>query len=150
MPRKGGWRRLGSSGRFRYVDARGNAIGDDDKLARIRALVIPPAWESVWICESDRGHLQATGRDSRGRKQYRYHPAFREARDGNKFDRVAAFGAALPRLRAQLADVEAVANGRKGARLQDHGPKQSRGRKATSRGHRHPDTHGAKTQGEES
>jgi DNA topoisomerase-1 len=72
-------------------------------LARIRALAIPPAWEDVWICPDDHGHLQATGRDAKGRKQYRYHARWREARDETKYGRVRDFAAALPRLRRRVA-----------------------------------------------
>jgi DNA topoisomerase-1 len=72
-------------------------------LARIASLAIPPAWQHVWICPSPNGHLQATGIDSRGRKQYRYHPRWREFRDRTKYDRMIAFGRALPRIRAQVA-----------------------------------------------
>src|SRR5260221_6876339 len=68
-------------------------------LSRIRSLVIPPAWTSVWICSDPSGHLQATGRDARGRKQYRYHPRWREVRDGTKYGRMSAFGRALPGIR---------------------------------------------------
>jgi DNA topoisomerase I len=99
-------RRSGRSG-FEYVDDKGKRLKDAAALARIKALVIPPAWEKVWICRDERGHLQATGRDARGRKQYRYHPRYREMRDTDKFDRLAGFAAALPairrRARADLA-----------------------------------------------
>src|SRR5947199_5107273 len=77
MARRGGWKREGSRGRFSYVDARGNRITDPDKLERITGLVIPPAWENVWISPSPSAKLQATGLDAAGRKQYLYHPAFR-------------------------------------------------------------------------
>jgi DNA topoisomerase I len=87
---------------FRYDDATGRCIRDQATLARIRKLAIPPAYVDVWICASPRGHLQATGRDARGRKQYRYHPDWRSSRDANKFDRLLAFGHALPRLRRRL------------------------------------------------
>ena len=86
---------------FRYRDAHGRLIRDAALLTRIRALVIPPAWTDVWICPDARGHLQATGRDARGRKQYRYHPAWRASRDETKFDRMAAFAAVLPKIRAR-------------------------------------------------
>lgn len=72
---------------------------DAETLARIRSLVIPPAWTDVWICPVANGHLQATGRDARGRKQSRYHPRWREVRDADKYDRMAAFAKALPRIR---------------------------------------------------
>ena len=94
-------RRSGSS--FRYVDSDGKPMRDAETLARIRGLVIPPAWDDVWICSRADGHLQATGRDARGRKQYRYHVRWREVRDEAKFDRLAEFGKALPRLRRQIA-----------------------------------------------
>ena len=97
-----GLRRRKAGNGFRYVDARGRAIGDDATLQRIRALAIPPAYRDVWICTRANGHLQATGRDARGRKQYRYHPRWAEVRDREKFGRIAAFGAALPRLRRLL------------------------------------------------
>ncbi|MCU1375031.1 MAG: topB, partial [Actinomycetia bacterium] len=77
------------------------AVGDDDK-ARIEALVIPPAWTDVWICPLPDGHIQATGRDVKGRKQYRYHDRWREVRDANKYERLAEFAAGLPALRATL------------------------------------------------
>jgi len=98
-----GIRRLrGRDGGWRYVDAAGSAVRDADTLARIRALAIPPAWTDVWICADPRGHLQATGRDARRRKQYRYHPRWSEVRGAGKFDRIVAFGEALPRLRRRL------------------------------------------------
>src|SRR6185312_3313911 len=75
---------------------------DEETLARIESLVIPPAWTGVWICPAANGHLQATGRDARGRKQYRYHPRWRAVRDDTKYDRMVAFGLALPRLRARV------------------------------------------------
>lgn len=87
---------------FIYRDARGRRIRDERELARIRQLAIPPAYESVWICPSPDGHLQATGRDARGRKQYRYHPLWRQERDGGKFERMVAFAGALPRLRRKV------------------------------------------------
>jgi DNA topoisomerase I len=90
-------------GTFRYRDSRGRVVTDPAVLARVKALAIPPAWKRVWVCASARGHVQATGWDARGRKQYRYHPAFRARQDGEKFARLAAFGRALPRLRARVA-----------------------------------------------
>ncbi|HEY9236013.1 DNA topoisomerase IB [Phenylobacterium koreense] len=87
---------------FGYRDAEGRVVRDAATLERIRALVLPPAWTEVWICASARGHIQATGRDARGRKQYRYHDRWRQARDEAKFDRLIAFGRALPRLRRQV------------------------------------------------
>ncbi|HZW18127.1 MAG TPA: DNA topoisomerase IB, partial [Luteimonas sp.] len=87
---------------FRYVDAAGRPLRDSSVLERIRSLAIPPAWTDVWICRSPRGHLQATGRDARGRKQYRYHRDWSRVRGRGKFDHVVRFGAALPRLRRRL------------------------------------------------
>ena len=87
---------------FRYRDDAKRIVREATTLARIRALVIPPAWEAVWICPDPQGHLQATGRDARGRKQYKYHPAYRTRREGSKYDRVAAFGRALSRIRARV------------------------------------------------
>ena len=98
MPRRGGWRRLGSKRRFRYVDGRGEAV-DDDRLERIEALAIPPAWRDVWISPNSRAKLQATGVDAAGRRQYLYHPAFRAAREQEKFDRLVRFGELLPGMR---------------------------------------------------
>jgi DNA topoisomerase I len=94
-------RKLSAKG-FRYVDAGGKPVRDDATLARIRALAIPPAWEQVWICAHANGHLQATGRDARGRKQYRYHARWRSVRDEVKYERMLAFGRALPGIRAAV------------------------------------------------
>jgi len=88
--------------RFHYVGPSGRRVRDAGTLARIAKLAIPPAYEDVWICSNPRGHLQATGRDARGRKQYRYHPAFRSARDDHKHSRMLSFGKALARLRASV------------------------------------------------
>lgn len=87
---------------FRYLDAKGAAIRDETTLARIRSLAIPPAYTDVWICPRRNGHIQATGRDAKGRKQYRYHPDFREAREAAKFGHVMAFADALPGIRARI------------------------------------------------
>lgn len=87
---------------FRYLDARGEPVSNERTLERIRSLAIPPAYTDVWICSSPRGHIQATGRDARGRKQYRYHPKWREARDETKFGRMLAFAKALPAIRKKL------------------------------------------------
>ena len=96
---------------FAYRDAGGRRIRDEAELARIRRLAIPPAYSAVWICPLAHGHLQATGRDARGRKQYRYHRDWSRARDEDKFDRLEAFGRALPRVRARVAlDLEACAH----------------------------------------
>ncbi|MBI2763124.1 MAG: DNA topoisomerase IB [Chloroflexi bacterium] len=88
---------------FRYLGPDGASIRDAATLARIRSLAVPPAWHDVWICPDARGHLQAAGRDARGRKQSRYHSAWRARRDASKFGRMAAFGRALPRLRRRVA-----------------------------------------------
>lgn len=96
-----GIRRRGRS-RFHYVGTHGRRIRDAKTLARIRALAIPPAWTDVWICADPLGHVQATGRDARGRKQYRYHPAWTRRRGRDKRERIVAFGAALPGLRRAL------------------------------------------------
>jgi DNA topoisomerase-1 len=87
---------------FDYLDEAGNLIADFETLSRIKALAIPPAWTNVWICPLPNGHIQATGRDARGRKQYRYHPRWREARDETKFDRMLMFSRVLPRIRARV------------------------------------------------
>ena len=102
MARRGGWRRLGRR-RFRYVDARGAPIVDEEQLERIRSLVIPPAWEDVWISPNAGARLQATGIDAAGRKQYRYHPSFRAAKEREKFERLLHFAEALPSLRSKTA-----------------------------------------------
>lgn len=87
---------------FRYIGPDGKPVRDEDELKRIRALVIPPAWTDVWICPLANGHIQATGRDSRKRKQYRYHAQWRSVRDESKYERMLSFGSALPRIRAQV------------------------------------------------
>jgi DNA topoisomerase-1 len=104
MARKGGWRREGSRGRFRYFDARGNPITDEEKLERIRALVIPPAWKEVWISPSATAKLQATGVDAAGRRQYLYHSRFREEQDQAKFDKLIQFAERLPTLREAMSE----------------------------------------------
>ena len=86
-----------------YFDADGRPVRDAETLERIRALVIPPAWTKVWVCPDPRGHIQAVGRDAKGRKQYKYHPLWRAVRDEAKYHRMAAFGRALPKLRARMA-----------------------------------------------
>ena len=98
-----GLRRVRKGKHFEYVDPAGKPVKDPATLDRIRSLVIPPAWEHVWISTRPRGHLQATGRDARGRKQHRYHDRWREARDANKFDRMAGFAKVLPRIRSRVA-----------------------------------------------
>ena len=104
MPRKGGFRREGSRGRFRYIDARGNRITDEEKLERIESLVIPPAWKEVWIADAAASKLQATGVDAAGRKQYIYHPDFRAQQEQAKFDRLIRFAESLPDLREAMAE----------------------------------------------
>ena len=98
-----GLRREEAGREFRYLDLAGKRIRDPVTLARIRRLAIPPAWTDVWICPQDNGHIQAVGRDARGRKQYRYHPDWRAVRDDNKYERMIAFGRALPRIRRAVA-----------------------------------------------
>jgi DNA topoisomerase-1 len=88
---------------FSYRDAKGAPVQDKAVLARIRTLAIPPAWTDVWICPRANGHIQATGRDARGRKQYRYHPDWRLARDATKYEHIMEFAHGLPRLRARVA-----------------------------------------------
>ena len=99
-----GIRRLRAGKSFTYKDADGKTVRDRAALKRIKSLAIPPAWTDVWICPIANGHLQATGRDQRGRKQYRYHPRWRQVRDEHKFSRMVAFGRALPRIRARVEE----------------------------------------------
>jgi DNA topoisomerase-1 len=87
---------------FVYIDVNGKRLRNREQLRRIKALAIPPAWSDVWIGPWAEGHLQATGRDARGRKQYRYHSRWREVRDENKYERMIAFGQILPRIRKQV------------------------------------------------
>jgi len=94
-------RRKTASG-FRYVDAKGAPVRDPSVLKRVRALAVPPAYTDVWICPRANGHIQATGRDAKGRKQYRYHPEFRQARETAKFERIMSFADALPGIRARI------------------------------------------------
>lgn len=101
---KPGIRRLRSGKGFRYVMPDGSTLRDAGELRRIQSLAIPPAWKNVWICQHANGHLQATGQDAKGRKQYRYHPAWRAERDATKYARMIAFGHALPGLRARVAE----------------------------------------------
>ncbi|MBU0522683.1 MAG: DNA topoisomerase IB [Gammaproteobacteria bacterium] len=89
-------------GKFCYFNSAGQRITDPDEIKRLNALAVPPAYTNVWICADPRGHLQATGRDARGRKQYRYHARWREVRDADKYSRLRDFGLALPKLRKQL------------------------------------------------
>ena len=88
---------------FQFINAAGRAIKDEADIRRIRKLAIPPAWTDVWICPDPNGHLQATGRDDRGRKQFRYHPRWREVRDENKYNRMIDFAKALPNIRERTA-----------------------------------------------
>jgi DNA topoisomerase I len=104
MPRRGGWRRAGSHGRFRYLDARGNRITDPAKLARIESLVIPPAWRDVRISPRPTAHLQATGLDKAGRRQYLYHPEFRAQQEQAKFDKLIRFAERLPEFRLAMGE----------------------------------------------
>ncbi len=88
---------------FKFRTPDGQWVTDEEEIARIRKLAIPPAYTNVWICPLPEGHLQATGLDARGRRQYRYHPEWRQQRDEAKFERMQAFGRALPRIRARVA-----------------------------------------------
>lgn len=97
-----GIRRQRRSDGFVYLNADGAEITDEDELTRVKKIGIPPAWTDVWICPSPLGHIQATGRDARKRKQYRYHPTWRAFRDENKFDRMLDLGQALPRIRHRV------------------------------------------------
>jgi DNA topoisomerase-1 len=97
-----GIRRVRSGRGFRYVDPDGATVRDPVTLARIRSLAIPPAWIDVWICRSANGHIQATGRDARGRKQYRYHSRWRETRDADKYERLIAFARVQPKIRRRV------------------------------------------------
>jgi len=98
-----GFRRIGTKKVFRYIDTKGHVIRNSETLRRIQRLAIPPAWTEVWICPKAEGHLQAVGRDARGRKQYRYHPQWRETRDETKFHRMVAFGKGLSKIRRRVA-----------------------------------------------
>src|SRR5688572_33259339 len=101
-PEMPGLSRVKRGSSFRYRDAKGQWLRDVDEIARIRRLAIPPAYTDVWICPLPNGHIQATGRDARGRKQYRYHERWREARDENKYNRMVVFGKALPKIRRRV------------------------------------------------
>jgi DNA topoisomerase-1 len=98
-----GYARTAKNGEFEYLDTQGKTIRDEPRLLRIKRLAIPPGWTDVWICPSPTGHIQATGRDARRRKQYRYHERWRELRDENKFGRLADFANALPKIRRRVA-----------------------------------------------
>lgn len=100
--RKPGITRTAISGGFVYRDPQGRVINDGAELARIKALAVPPAWTDVWICPLENGHLQATGRDARRRKQYRYHARWRRARDETKYEHMLEFGQALPAIRRRV------------------------------------------------
>jgi len=104
MSRRGGWRREGSRGRFRYLDSRGKRITDEVKLARIEALVLPPAWKDVRISPSPTAKIQATGVDAAGRRQYLYHQAFRARQEEAKYDRLVRFAEHLPELRVAMSE----------------------------------------------
>jgi DNA topoisomerase-1 len=100
--KKPGIRREKDGDTFRYIAPDGAVIDDPDKLQRIKSLAIPPAWTDVWISADPRGHIQAMGRDAKGRKQYRYHPKWRAVRDETKYGRMMAFGQALPQIRERV------------------------------------------------
>jgi len=104
-----GIRRRKSGKGFSYRHDSGGLLRDRAALARIRSLAVPPAWTDVWIAATPHGHLQATGRDARGRKQYRYHPAFRESRESGKYEHLIDFARALPRIRGTVATHLALA-----------------------------------------
>src|SRR5687768_11686625 len=103
MARRGGWRRKGRKENFHYVDSRGKRITDPEKIERIEALVIPPAWRDVWISPRPRAKLQATGIDRAGRRQYLYHPEYRAQQEREKFDRLVRFAELLPGLRKAMS-----------------------------------------------
>ena len=113
-----GIRRVMRGKGFAYLDAKGRTVRDPETKARIKRLAIPPAWTDVWICPTPDGHIQATGRDARGRKQYRYHPDFMKARDATKYERMLDFAQALPAIRRRVARDMAAARpaAREGAR----------------------------------
>jgi DNA topoisomerase-1 len=98
-----GYTRKPKADDFDWLDAEGKLIRDEQRVLRIKRLAIPPAWTDVWICPAPNGHIQATGRDARGRKQYLYHERWREVRDENKYDRIISFGKALPKIRRRVA-----------------------------------------------
>jgi DNA topoisomerase-1 len=97
-----GYTRKKKGDEFEYFDTKGQPITDETRLLRIKRLAIPPAYTDVWICPTANGHLQATGRDARRRKQYRYHEKWREVRDESKYDKMLIFGAALPKIRERV------------------------------------------------
>ncbi|HET9856793.1 MAG TPA: DNA topoisomerase IB, partial [Chthoniobacterales bacterium] len=98
-----GYTRRSKGKNFDWLDTEGKVIRDEQRLLRLKRLAIPPAWADVWICPAPNGHVQATGRDARGRKQYLYHERWREVRDENKYDRIISFGKALPKIRRRIA-----------------------------------------------
>jgi DNA topoisomerase-1 len=102
MDQRSGISRVPGKNGFRYFNSKGKAIHDPAVLKRIRSLVIPPNWKNVWICSNPNGHLQATGRDVRNRKQYRYHPRYRAAREQAKYDKMIMFGRKLPAIRRRV------------------------------------------------
>jgi DNA topoisomerase I len=104
MPRTKGWKRVGSTRRFRYEDEQGRRVTDEAQLERIASLAIPPAWKDVWISPRPNAKLQATGIDAAGRKQYLYHPRFRAEQEQAKFDKLIRFGERLPELRAVMSE----------------------------------------------
>ena len=97
-----GYTRKAKGDDFEYFDTEGKAIQDEQRLLRIKRIGIPPAYTDVWICPSANGHIQATGRDARRRKQYRYHERWRDVRDENKYERILIFGEALPKIRRRV------------------------------------------------
>ncbi len=99
---KPGIRREAQGDGFHYLAPDGTVIDDEKTLGRIKSLAIPPAYTNVWICPAPNGYLQATGHDAKGRKQYRYHPRWRETRDETKYEHMMAFGQALPRIRSRI------------------------------------------------
>ncbi len=99
---RAGYTREPNGKQFKYFDTEGKPIRDEERLLRIKRLAIPPAWTDVWICPSSNGHIQATGRDARRRKQYRYHDRWREVRDENKYDRMVSFARVLPKIRKRV------------------------------------------------
>src|ERR1700757_3395094 len=99
-----GYRRRANGDHFEYLDTEAKRIRDKQRLLRIKRLAIPPAWTDVWICPSPNGHIQATGRDARRRKQYRYHERWRDVRDENKFEKMVLFGHALPKIRKRVEE----------------------------------------------
>lgn len=99
---KPGYSRVPADGGWTFLDTKGRPITDERTIARIKKLAIPPAYADVWICKDPNGHLQAVGRDARGRKQYRYHPRWRTVRDEAKFNKMLAFSRVLPMIRAQV------------------------------------------------